>query len=158
MKEIRTEILIEAPRAAVWRALTDFAEMPQWNPFIDRIDGEAREGAKLRIRISNGRGGGMRFSPVVRVVRPGRELRWLGRLVVPGLFDGEHAFELLDAGPRRTRFVHSEKFSGLLVGLSGSMLSETEAGFRRMNEALKRRVETGGHTSPEAPETSVAAG
>jgi len=31
------------------------------------------------------------FKPVVKRVDLNRELRWLGRLIVPGLFDGEHS-------------------------------------------------------------------
>jgi hypothetical protein len=76
-----------------------------------------------------------------RAVESARELRWLGRLFVPGLFDGEHrlALEPLDGG--RSRFVQSERFDGLLVGLFGKTLAATERGFAGMNEALKRRAE-----------------
>ena len=159
MRIVRTEILIDAPAEAVWRELTDFAAMPAWNPFIERIEGQAREGARLKIRISNGRGGGMSFRPRVLAARPPHELRWLGRLFVPGLFDGEHAFELFAEGPQRTRFVHSERFTGLLVGLMSGALDETEAGFRRMNEALKRRVEgsLGPASHAEVPDEAPAA-
>jgi uncharacterized protein YndB with AHSA1/START domain len=34
MKEIRTEILINAQAYKVWKALTDFNSYPSWNPFI----------------------------------------------------------------------------------------------------------------------------
>lgn len=34
----------------------------------------------------------MTFRPTVLVAEPDRELRWRGRLLVPGLLDGEHAF------------------------------------------------------------------
>ena len=33
----------------------------------------------------------MTFRPEVLRCEPGRELRWLGHFLVPGLFDGEHA-------------------------------------------------------------------
>lgn len=36
----------------------------------------------------------MTFHPVVLVAVQERELRWLGRLLIPGLFDGEHTFQL----------------------------------------------------------------
>ena len=83
----------------------------------------------------------MTFRPTVRVSEPARKLRWLGRLFVPGLVDGEHrlALEPLEGG--RSKFIQSERFSGLLVGLLGGTLAATERGFEQMNEALKRRVE-----------------
>jgi hypothetical protein len=37
---------------------------------------------------------------VLEVV-PGRTLRWLGHLLVPGIFDGEHYFEIEPLGANR---------------------------------------------------------
>jgi hypothetical protein len=48
MRELRREIVIDAPPERVWAAVTDFAAYPEWNPFIRRISGELREGAKAR--------------------------------------------------------------------------------------------------------------
>ena len=41
MKELRSEIEIEAPTERVWGVLTDFAAYPEWNPFIRRVSGRA---------------------------------------------------------------------------------------------------------------------
>jgi hypothetical protein len=84
---------------------------------------------------------GMRFNPAVLSVRPERELRWLGHLFVPGIFDGEHYFLLEPIGEDGTRFTQGEKFSGLLVGILSGMLSSTRAGFEAMNTALKLQAE-----------------
>jgi len=66
---------------------------------------------------------------------------WLGRLVLPGLFDGRHRFELVPDGDG-TRLVHTERFTGLLVPLlKKSLDTKTIAGFRAMNTALKARAE-----------------
>jgi hypothetical protein len=83
----------------------------------------------------------MRFKPTVLSVRPERELRWLGRLLFSGIFDGEHYFLLEPIGNSRTRLTQGEKFSGLLVGLLSGTLSATEEGFKAMNTALKQRAE-----------------
>ena len=141
MRELRTEVEIDAPPERVWRVLTDFGAYPEWNPFIRSIEGETRVGSQLKIRIEPPGARGMTFRPTVRAAEPARELRWLGRLLVPGLVDGEHrlALEPLEGG--RSRFIQSERFSGLLVGLLGGTLAATERGFEQMNEALKRRLE-----------------
>ena len=76
-----------------------------------------------------------------RIALPERELRWIGRFLVPGLFDGEHSLRIERLDNNRSRFVQSERFSGLLVGLVKGTLAKTEAGFEQMNTALKARVE-----------------
>ncbi len=53
---------------------------------------------------------------------PNKELRWLGHLLVTGLFDGEHRFELIDNGNGTTTFRHSETFNGILVPLFKKLL------------------------------------
>jgi hypothetical protein len=83
----------------------------------------------------------MTFKPTVQAVEPGRELRWLGRLFVPGLFDGEHSLRVDPLGDGRSRFTQSERFSGLLVGLFTGTLRKTDAGFEEMNQALRSRAE-----------------
>jgi hypothetical protein len=143
MREIQTEIEIDAPPEEVWRVLTDFASYPVWNPFVKKVEGEPRVGGRLEIFVQVPEGRGMKFTPrVLRYERP-RELRWIGSLPIPGLFNGEHIFKLEPAGPGRTRFLHGERFTGLLIPLMGAMFEKVERGYRLMNEALKTRVEGG---------------
>jgi hypothetical protein len=141
-RELRTEILIEAAPETVWRILTDQGALEEWNPFIREMSGELKEGERIRIYLSPPKGRAMAFKPRVKAVSPGKELRWLGHLGVPGLFDGEHIFELHPEGPRTTRFVHREEFGGLFVPMFWKTLdTDTREGFKRMNMALKQRAE-----------------
>ena len=81
------------------------------------------------------------FEPTVTAVDSGRSFEWLGRLLLPGVFDGRHRFELL---PERngTRFLQTERFTGVLVPLlKKSLDTRTRAGFEAMNAALKARAE-----------------
>lgn len=140
MREIQTEIEIEAAPEEVWRVLTDFAAYGEWNPFVTRAAGELREGGRLEIFVQVPEGRGMKFAPVVLRVVPARELRWIGRLPL-NLFNGEHIFRLEPAGPGRTRFLHGERFTGFLIPFMDSTIKKTHRGYLLMNEALKRRVE-----------------
>jgi hypothetical protein len=140
-KELHSEIEIAAPPDSVWAVLTDFGSYEEWNPFIRRIRGELREGARLEVRIEPPGGRAMTFRPTVLAVRPERELRWLGRLLAPGIFDGEHRFTLEPLDGDRTRFVQAERFGGILVRAFGSTLDKTKLGFEQMNAALKERAE-----------------
>ena len=47
MREISTEIVINAPAENVWTVLTDCECYPEWNPFIPDAKGDVREGARL---------------------------------------------------------------------------------------------------------------
>ena len=94
MKELRTAVEIDATPARVWEILTDFEAYPDWNPFIRRITGEPELGARLEVRIEPPGGRGMTFKPTVLELEPERVLRWLGRVLVPGILDGEHELRL----------------------------------------------------------------
>lgn len=141
---IETRIEIAASAERVWGLLTDFPAHARWNPFIRSISGKALAGERLDIFVQPPGGGGMRFRPIVLRVEPERELRWRGKLLVPGLFDGEHYFVLEPGSGGKVTLRHGERFSGLLVPLLRRSLEQgTRAGFVAMNEALKRESETG---------------
>lgn len=142
MDEIVTEIEIDASPETVWSVLTDFQTYSDWNPVLE-IDGEAVEGQKLEVTTDYENTRPMTFRPTVLVVDEPTELRWQGRLFVPGLYDGEHRFVLtaVDEG-ERTRLTHAEIFRGALVGFINRRIGDdVEAGFGQMNDALKHRVE-----------------
>ena len=147
MLELRTDIEIDAPVERVWEVLTDFDRFPDWNPFIRRIHGKAQVGSRLDVFLGASGTRGMRFRPIVTKVVPNRELRWLGRLGLPRLFDGEHIFQIEPLGPTRARFIQRERFRGLLVLLMARSLNrDARRGFEEMNHALQSRV----HAAPES--------
>jgi hypothetical protein len=142
--ELRTEVEIDAPPERVWAVLTDFARYPEWNPFITRISGELEVGTKLAVTLSPPESRDWTFRPSVLVCDAPRELRWLGHLWFKGLFDGEHFFRCLPADGGRTRFVQGENLKGFLVKYVTASLTHVTRGFVYMNQALKKRVESGG--------------
>jgi hypothetical protein len=143
VKRIATSIVIAAPVERVWSVLMDFSAYPSWNPFIRSVSGNTAPGSRLEVMIEPVGGKAMSFSPRVIVCEPEREFRWRGRVLMPGVFDGEHHFRLSSSDGRSTTFAHGEEFTGLLVPLvmRGTMWSSTENGFVAMNQALKARIE-----------------
>ncbi|HVW25307.1 MAG TPA: SRPBCC domain-containing protein [Polyangiaceae bacterium] len=141
--ELRTEIEISASPSRVWETLVDFPRYAEWNPFIPEISGDLRVGAELRVVVAPPGGNEVKVQPTLLVVEPVRELRWRGKLLFKGLFAGEHFMQLVELAPGRTRFVHGENFTGVLVKLLGRTLTQTARGFVFMNQALKQRVEDG---------------
>lgn len=141
MRVISTAIEIEAPAERVWRLLTDFSSYPRWNPFIRSVSGEARAGARLKVRVRPPGAGDVTFEPTVLAVEPERELRWQRHLWRPGLGDREHVFTIEQLGPNRVRFVQREVMGGLLAPLLAVGGERTRRGLAAMNRALKERAE-----------------
>jgi hypothetical protein len=144
-KEIKTEIQIKATAETVWNILMDFGNYPNWNPFIKRLEGSGKEGQKLTTTLQAPGSNPMVFKPIVLKNESKRRFSWLGHLFFPGLFDGEHIFELFDQGNGTVVFIQREKFNGILVPLFKKMLDgPTTEGFNLMNQKLKELAESPG--------------
>ncbi|MGY1915190.1 SRPBCC family protein [Blastococcus sp. SYSU DS0973] len=141
MRQLSVTTAIDATPTVVWDVLIDTAAYAAWNPFIPEVLGALEPGQRLRVRITPPGGKGMTFRPVVTTVVPGRDLAWLGRVGLPGIFDGAHSFAVRPRPGGGTEFTHSEVFRGLLVPVMGAALRRTEAGFAAMNDALRDRAE-----------------
>lgn len=142
-KEISTSIVINSSPSVIWEILMNFDNYPNWNPFILSISGNPKVGEQIEAKIQPPGAKAMIFKPLVLVNEYEKEFKWLGKLWVKGLFDGEHRFQLIDNQNGTTTFIQSEKFKGILVPLLKKMLDQkTLKGFIGMNEALKLRAES----------------
>jgi hypothetical protein len=141
-KEIKTQITIQAAPERIWEVLTQFDKYAGWNTFIKSIQGNAKVGEKIIVRLEPPGAKGMTFKPKVLAFETNKEFKWIGHLFFPGLFDGEHRFELIDNGNGTTTFIQAEKFKGILVRMLSKMLDgSTLNGFKAMNEQLKLEAE-----------------
>lgn len=141
MRVVETNVTISAPASMVWDILVGFDRYVEWNPFMVKAAGRAKPGERLAITLRQSDTRTMSFKPKVLVAEPGRHLRWIGRLLVPGIFDGMHEFILTETG-EGTLLDHKETFSGVLPALMGSKLDSTALGFEQFNQALKSRAES----------------
>ncbi|HEY7399651.1 MAG TPA: SRPBCC domain-containing protein [Actinomycetota bacterium] len=141
MKELDETIEVRATPQEVWAVLMDVESYGEWNPFL-QIEGDLRVGARLSVQISPVGERAMTIRPTVTMVKDGHELRWLGRLLMHGIFNGEHIFRIEEIDPGRVRFVQHERFTGVLVPFLWKRLRDggTRKGFTAMNEALAARV------------------
>ena len=141
-KELTTEIEIEASAERVWDIFTDFDSYPEWTGIFRYPRGHLDAGRKLEVVITPRDSRGMTFRPMLLKAEARRELRWKGNLLLPGIFDGEHYFEIEEIGEGRVRFLHGEIFTGFLVPwLWRDLDTGTRSGFERFNRDLKKRVE-----------------
>jgi len=142
MKELKTSIEINSTPAKVWQVLLDFEKYQEWNPFIKSIRGNPKVGEKIETRIHPPGQRDMTFKPVLLKVEKNKELRWIGHLLFPGIFDGEHVFVIEKIDISKVLFRHEENFSGILVPIFWkSLYQHTRIGFIEMNQALKERLE-----------------
>jgi|SRR6185369_16233965 len=141
-KEIKTEILINASPEKVWAVFSDFENYPKWNPFIKSLTGPVKVGEKIKVTIQPYDSKPISFKPKVLVFETKKELRWLGRLLFAGLFDGKHQFELIDNGNGTTTFKQSEVFKGILMPFfTKKKMENTRKGYEAMNQKLKELAE-----------------
>lgn len=142
MKELNNEVDIHASAERVWQVLTDFAQFPNWNPFIHHANGEPKPGKQIEVEIQPSGSRSMTFRPTVVKVEPNRELRWRQQWLLPGLLDVEHIFTIEPLAGDQVRFTQREILTGLLSPLRARHNDkDTRRGFREMNEALKQRAE-----------------
>jgi hypothetical protein len=137
MRTIHTELRVIASPENVWKALVVSPAIPAEirNAIRDR-----RTGVNMRVPMSAG-GRGATLTVKLLAVVPFREIRWKGYLWVPGLFDGEHSFEIQEDSGGKTLLVQSEKFTGVLLPLLSGTISDTKQEFETMNAGIRDQAE-----------------
>jgi len=134
---------IAAPPARVWAVLAAHAHYSDWNTQLAWLGAPASLGATLHLRLVADGADPYEFKPLVTAWEPERRFTWLAITGMPRLFDGEHTFTLEPLGERGTRVVNREEYRGVLSLLMKNlpMMAGAPAGFRKMNEELRRRAE-----------------
>ena len=140
--ELNTSIEINATPKQVWKTFSEFDQYKERGFFVSKVEGKMEEGQVISITA-----GGTSFKPALISYKPEKEMVWIGRLWIKGLFDGKHQFYLVANGDGTTTFQHKEDFSGLLVPLfKKQLLEKIKQGFIDMNHKLKALVENSIHT------------
>jgi hypothetical protein len=142
LKAIETHIIVDSTPKKIWEILTNFEEYGLWNPFMTKVEGDAKLGAKIRVQIHTMGGKERTYHPIITRFEINKELRWKGKSFLPGIFDGERIFLIDKSADNKVAFLHKELFTGLGVKLVGNKLAENLCeGFEKMNLALKKRAE-----------------
>src|SRR5437660_1085895 len=142
MTLLSSEIVIAAPSEVVWEVLVDFSSYSDWNPVEVQARGEAVAGATLEHTAQLPGRKPMSFTAKIIEATPSRALAWKGRILVPGLFDVSHHFEIDRLAGDHSRLRQFEHFSGVLVPFMRGLLRDTQAAFELANQAIKHRVES----------------
>lgn len=142
MSELYADIMIQASPETVWDILMDFEKYPDWNPFVRSIRGPAGIGTKLEVVLKLEGRKPATFKPKVLANQPHEEFRWLGKLLLPGIFEGEHILLIKSESEGSVKFIQQENFRGIFASAILRRIGPaTQQGFEAMNRALKERAE-----------------
>ena len=130
------EVTIQAKPETVWRLLTDAKDFPRWNSTVSAIEGQIRDGERLRLRVP---GTDRTFTPTVSGVVPCQRMTWTGGFAP--LFKGVRRFELRLRTDGSTDFAMEERFSGLMLPLLKGSLPDFAPIFERYANDLKHEAE-----------------
>jgi hypothetical protein len=142
MTLLTSEIVIAAASEVIWDVLVDFGSYGNWNPVEIQADGEAVVGGVLEHTAQLPGRKPMTFKAKIIEATPARALAWKGRIVIPGLFDVTHHFEIEPLADGHSRLRQFEHFSGVLVPFMRGVLRDTQAAFELANQAIKQRAES----------------
>ena len=132
------EANIRANATVIWRILTDADGFSRWNSTVSRIEGQIREGERLRVRVP---GTDRTFTPVVSDVVPNERMTWTGGFAP--IFKGVRTFTLRPRDDGSTDFVMEERFSGLMLPLVKGSLPDFGPIFSSYANDLRREAERG---------------
>jgi hypothetical protein len=130
------EINIRAQAESIWKLLTDAKDFPRWNSTVSGIDGQIREGEKLRVHVP---GTKRTFTPKVSGLVPGKRMIWTGGFAP--LFKGVRTFELTPRENGSTDFMMEETFSGLILPLVKGSFPDFGPVFESYANDLKSEAE-----------------
>jgi hypothetical protein len=132
-------INIGAKAEEVWRLLTDAQGFPRWNSTVTRIEGQIREGQKLRLHVP---GTNRTFTPTVSGVVPNQRMTWADGFAP--MFKGVRTFELKRCNDGSTDFAMEERFSGLMLPLARKAMPDFGPIFERYASDLRKEAERAG--------------
>jgi hypothetical protein len=130
------EVNIRAKAAIIWSLLTDAQEFPRWNSTVTGIQGQIREGERLRLHVP---GTDRTFTPTVSGVVPHERMTWTGGF--DPIFKGVRTFALRPRSDGSTDFTMEERFSGLVLPLVKGSMPDFGPVFERYANDLKREAE-----------------
>ena len=134
-KAVHTEITIPAEPETIWAVLTDASGYKAWNPVLVPIEGDFREGTKIKYQMTQPDGKQSEVMARLKKMTKPSELNQAGGIFGILTFDHQWLLEPVDDG---TRVIQHEEYRGIWVWFWDA--SWVEPSYRKTNEALRDRV------------------
>ncbi len=124
--------VIQANPSTIWSLLTDAQNFPKWNSTVVALDGEIKEGEK--IKLTSTLDPSRTFKLKVKEFIPQEKLVWGDAL-------GKRTYTLVKQG-NATLFTMSEKIGGPMFPLFASKIPSFDESFEKFTADLKKAAES----------------
>ena len=142
MAVYRTTFPIDASAAQVWAILTDFDRWAEWNPSVPSIEGEARVGSTLSLKLAMPGRPSARVKAELTELAFERRLAWHGNIGSDRIFSGRREFSIEPQHDGTVRVTHVEDIGGVLFPVFRAVMGDAiQQHHEGLNEALKERAE-----------------
>jgi hypothetical protein len=140
MRTYSAEATINASPDTIWAILANASGYPDWEPGMDRVEGEIALGQKVKFftKLSPHQA----FPAKVTTFEPGRRMILTGGMPL-GLFKSERTHTLTANDDGTTTFRTEEVFSGPLLPLFGGSIPDLTESFESFAAGLKAKAEEG---------------
>jgi len=142
MKEIKTEIIINAPKEEIWAVLSNIGDYENWNNIITDVKSSLQVDRGFRFKIALF---GLAVPMVAKVHRVD-ENRYLGwgndyQSWIKVILAAHHYFEIIELSDSQCKFVHGEQFYGIVPFALWPTIRKMATSYDTFNENLKSAAE-----------------
>ncbi len=130
-RETSVSIQINADESIVWSLLTNASDYPRWNSTIVSLDGEIKEGEKIKLKSTLDEK--RTFKLKVKTYQPEQRLEW-------GDGKGSRIF-LLTKSDNGVVFTMTEKIGGLMFPMYAKYIPPFDESFEQFARDLKNEAE-----------------
>ena len=144
MREVRTEIVINATKEEIFKVLIDTDNWASWNPIVKDVKGTTKLGSQLTVSMAgkNPESKGPVYKAKVVQFEENKKIVWHAKMLFSFLFSNEKILELETTGGK-TKFIQIETFSGIMVNAMWDKMKDgVPIMLNMMNEALKENCES----------------
>ncbi len=136
-KSVHHEIIIHARPEIVWSVLIDTDSYDSWNPVMKLLEGEVKEGNKVKYRFTQSADNSYDIATNVKKVISDKLLYQGGGM--PLFLTFSHKY-ILEPSGKGTKLTIHEDYKG--IGVNFWNPSPVQAAYERLNEAIKKRAES----------------
>lgn len=136
-KSVHHEITINATPEKVWSVLIDTDNYDNWNPVMKLLEGEVKEGNKVKYQFTQAADKQYDIDTNVKIVDPNKLLNQGGGIPMVLTFNHQYILKPASNGTKLT--IH-EDYGG--IGVNFWNPKPVQAAYERLNEAIKKRAES----------------